>query len=112
MTINGLNATAVFAGAGLAYLATALYFQVPVPVQPLKAFAAAAIALELDATTIAAGGQEKYLEGFGPKAPGFYQVPFGDIAAVKEAITEETAAILIEPVQGEGGIRVVSNELR
>ncbi len=60
--------------------------------------------------TIAAGGQEKYLEGFGPKAPGFYQVPFGDIAAVKAAITEETAAILIEPVQGEGGIRVVSNE--
>jgi len=60
--------------------------------------------------TIAAGGQEKYLEGFGPKAPGFYQVPFGDIAAVRNAITEETAAILIEPVQGEGGIRVVSNE--
>lgn len=60
--------------------------------------------------TIAAGGQEKYLEGFGPKAPGFYQVPFGDIAAVKAAITEETAAILIEPVQGEGGIRVVSKE--
>ncbi|HUH49541.1 MAG TPA: aspartate aminotransferase family protein [Mycoplana sp.] len=60
--------------------------------------------------TIAAGGQEKYLEGFGPKAPGFYQVPFGDIAAVKAAITEETAAILIEPVQGEGGIRVASNE--
>ncbi|MBB3976244.1 acetylornithine/N-succinyldiaminopimelate aminotransferase [Rhizobium azooxidifex] len=60
--------------------------------------------------TIAAGGQEKYLEGFGPKAPGFYQVPFNDIAALKEAITEETAAILIEPVQGEGGIRVVSNE--
>lgn len=60
--------------------------------------------------TIAAGGQEKYLEGFGPKAPGFYQVPFGDIGAVREAITEETAAILIEPVQGEGGIRVVPNE--
>lgn len=60
--------------------------------------------------TIAAGGQEKYLEGFGPKSPGFYQVPFGDIAAVKSAITEETAAILIEPVQGEGGIRVVPNE--
>ena len=55
VTINGLNATAVFAGAGLAYIATALYFKVPVPVQPLKAFAAAAIALELDATTIAAG---------------------------------------------------------
>ncbi|NVP54848.1 aspartate aminotransferase family protein [Mycoplana rhizolycopersici] len=60
--------------------------------------------------TIAAGGQEKYLEGFGPKAPGFYQVPFGDIGAVRDAITEETAAILIEPVQGEGGIRVVPNE--
>jgi acetylornithine/N-succinyldiaminopimelate aminotransferase len=60
--------------------------------------------------TIAAGGQEKYLEGFGPKAPGFLQVPFGDITAVKDAITEETAAILIEPVQGEGGIRPVSKE--
>lgn len=55
--------------------------------------------------TIAAGGQAKYLEGFGPKAPGFDQVPFGDLDAVKAAITEETAAILIEPVQGEGGIR-------
>ncbi|PYE46727.1 acetylornithine/N-succinyldiaminopimelate aminotransferase [Rhizobium sp. PP-F2F-G20b] len=55
--------------------------------------------------TIAAGGQAKYLEGFGPKAPGFVQVPFGDLDAVKDAITEETAAILIEPIQGEGGIR-------
>ncbi len=60
--------------------------------------------------TIAAGGQEKYLEGFGPKAPGFYQVPFGDMTAVKNAISEETAAILIEPIQGEGGIRVVPKE--
>ena len=60
--------------------------------------------------TIAAGGQAKYLEGFGPKAPGFYQVPFGDITAVKDAITEETAGILIEPVQGEGGIRPVPKE--
>ncbi|MEO8091192.1 MAG: putative sulfate/molybdate transporter [bacterium] len=55
VAINGLNATAVFAGAGLVYIATALFFAVPVPVQPLKAFAAAAIALELDAATIAAG---------------------------------------------------------
>ena len=55
ITLNGLNATAVFAGAGLMYLATALYFRVPVPVQPLKAFAAAAIALGLDAETLAAG---------------------------------------------------------
>src|SRR4051794_29746227 len=55
ITINGLNATAVFAGVGLAYLGTALYFRVPVPVQPLKAFAAAAIALNLHASVIAAG---------------------------------------------------------
>ena len=60
--------------------------------------------------TIAAGGQEKYIEGFGPKAPGFLKVPFGDITAVKNAITEETAGILIEPVQGEGGIRPVPKE--
>jgi acetylornithine/N-succinyldiaminopimelate aminotransferase len=57
--------------------------------------------------TIAAGGQAKYLEGFGPKVDGFDQVPFADIDAVEKAITPETAAILIEPVQGEGGIREV-----
>ncbi|MBS9719264.1 aspartate aminotransferase family protein [Tianweitania sp. BSSL-BM11] len=56
--------------------------------------------------TIAAGGQAKYIEGFGPKVDGFDQVPFNDIAAVKAAITPETAAILIEPLQGEGGIRL------
>jgi acetylornithine/N-succinyldiaminopimelate aminotransferase len=55
--------------------------------------------------TIAAGGQAKYLEGFGPKVQGFDQVPFGDLAAVKAAIGPETAGILIEPIQGEGGIR-------
>ena len=60
--------------------------------------------------TIAAGGLEKYLEGFGPKAQGFDQVPFGDLDALKAAITENTAAILIEPIQGEGGIRVVPKE--
>ncbi|HEV7433632.1 MAG TPA: aspartate aminotransferase family protein [Pseudorhizobium sp.] len=60
--------------------------------------------------TIAAGGQAKYLEGFGPKVQGFDQVPFGDLEAVKAAITEATAAILLEPVQGEGGLRRVSNE--
>src|SRR6185312_10039195 len=58
--------------------------------------------------TIAAGGQKKYLEGFGPKVEGFDQVAFGDIEVVKKAIGPETAAILIEPVQGEGGIRVAS----
>lgn len=56
--------------------------------------------------TIAAGGNAKYLEGFGPQMPGFDQVPFGDLDAVKAAITPETGAILIEPVQGEGGVRV------
>lgn len=54
---------------------------------------------------IAAGGQQKYLEGFGPVTPGFDQVPFNDLDAVKAAITDETAGILLEPVQGEGGVR-------
>ena len=57
--------------------------------------------------TIAAGGQAKYLEGFGPKVEGFDQVPFGDHEAVRAAIGPETAGILIEPVQGEGGVRPV-----
>jgi acetylornithine/N-succinyldiaminopimelate aminotransferase len=60
--------------------------------------------------TIAAGGQPKYLEGFGPPMPGFDQVPFNDEDALSKAITGETAAILIEPVQGEGGIRPVPPE--
>jgi len=60
--------------------------------------------------TIAAGGQAKYLEGFGPKVEGFDQVPFVDLEAAEKAITSETAAILIEPVQGEGGIREVPNQ--
>jgi acetylornithine/N-succinyldiaminopimelate aminotransferase len=58
--------------------------------------------------TIAAGGQYKYLEGFGPKVDGFDQIPITDLAAVEAAITPETAAILIEPIQGEGGVRVVA----
>ena len=57
--------------------------------------------------TLAGGGQKKYLEGFGPVVPGFDQVPFGDFEAVKTAIGPETAAIVIEPIQGEGGVRVV-----
>ena len=55
--------------------------------------------------TIAAGGQQKYLEGFGPKVDGFDQVAFDDVAAAERLIGPETAAILLEPVQGEGGIR-------
>ncbi len=60
--------------------------------------------------TIAAGGQQKYLEGFGPKVEGFDQVPFGDHEALKAAIGPETAGILIEPVQGEGGLRPVPTQ--
>ncbi|GGA78931.1 acetylornithine aminotransferase [Brucella endophytica] len=60
--------------------------------------------------TIAAGGQAKYLEGFGPKVDGFDQVPFDDEKALKAAITPETAGFLIEPVQGEGGLRQVPEE--
>ena len=60
--------------------------------------------------TIAAGGNDKYIEGFGPKAPGFDRVPYGDCDAVESAITAETAAILVEPIQGEGGIRVPSRD--
>ena len=60
--------------------------------------------------TIAAGGQKKYMEGFAPNMPGFDQVPFGDEAALKAAIGPETAAILLEPIQGEGGIRPFAPE--
>lgn len=53
---------------------------------------------------IAAAGAEKLTKGFGPMLPGFIHVPFGDNGAVRAAIDENTAAILLEPVQGEGGI--------
>ncbi|WP_068080677.1 aspartate aminotransferase family protein [Polycladidibacter stylochi] len=54
---------------------------------------------------LAAGGQEKYLEGFGPVAGGFKQVPFGDLTALEAAIDENTAAVMLEPIQGESGIK-------
>lgn len=56
--------------------------------------------------TIAAGGSPKYLEGFGPKMDGFDQVPFGDFEAVQRAAGPDTAGVLLEPIQGEVGIRV------
>jgi acetylornithine/N-succinyldiaminopimelate aminotransferase len=56
--------------------------------------------------TLAAAGAKKYLEGFGEPLAGFDHVPFGDLAAVKKAITPETGAIIVEPIQGEGGVRV------
>src|SRR5437868_66758 len=55
--------------------------------------------------TLAATGSAKYLEGFGPPLDGFDQVPHGDLEAVKKAIGPQTAGIMIEPVQGEGGVR-------
>jgi acetylornithine/N-succinyldiaminopimelate aminotransferase len=57
--------------------------------------------------TIAAGGQAKYIEGFGPKVDGFDQIPITDLDAVEAAIGPATGAIMIEPIQGEGGVRVV-----
>ncbi|HEY1630562.1 MAG TPA: aspartate aminotransferase family protein [Rhizomicrobium sp.] len=59
---------------------------------------------------IAAGGQEKYLEGFGPKVQGFDQVPFGNLKVLEEAIGPQTAALMIEPIQGEGGLRPAEAE--
>ncbi len=56
---------------------------------------------------IAAAGSEKMTKGFGPLLPGFVHLTFGDLDGVTNAITEKTAAIMIEPVQGEGGIRPV-----
>src|SRR5438034_483734 len=60
--------------------------------------------------TLAAGGQKKYLDGFGPVVEGFDQMPFGDLEATKAAVGEATGAILIEPIMGEGGVRVVPPE--
>jgi acetylornithine/N-succinyldiaminopimelate aminotransferase len=58
--------------------------------------------------TIAAGANPKHLEGFGPPVDGFDNVPFGDLEAVKRALGPQTAGIMIEPIQGEGGVRVAS----
>ena len=60
---------------------------------------------------IAAGGQPKLTQGYEPIVPGFDNVPFGDLDALRAAIGPETAAILLEPIQGEGGIRVFPNEM-
>ncbi len=56
---------------------------------------------------IAASGAEKMVKGFGPLMPGFKTLPWGDHNALRAAITENTCAVLVEPVQGEGGIRVL-----
>jgi acetylornithine/N-succinyldiaminopimelate aminotransferase len=54
--------------------------------------------------TLSATGQEKYHEGFQPLVPGFKLVPYDDIAAIERAIDPNTAAIMVEPIQGEGGV--------
>ncbi len=58
--------------------------------------------------TIAAGGQEKHLAGFGPEVDGFDHVAYDNLNELRAAITGETAAVLVEPVQGEGGLRAAS----
>lgn len=61
--------------------------------------------------TIAAAGQAKLLDGFGPPVEGFDHVPFADLDAVRNAIGPETAGILLEPIQGEGGVRAFAPEM-
>jgi acetylornithine/N-succinyldiaminopimelate aminotransferase len=59
---------------------------------------------------ISATGQEKVKEGFAPLLPGFAHLPFNDLTSVENAVTDETVAVLVEPVQGEGGIYPASRE--
>jgi acetylornithine/N-succinyldiaminopimelate aminotransferase len=54
---------------------------------------------------LAATGNDKYLAGFGPKVDGFDQIPFGNMNALRDAIGPTTAGVMIEPIQGEGGVR-------
>jgi len=56
-----------------------------------------------------AGGNPAYLEGFGPRLPGYVNLPFGDMDALKAAVGPTTAAVMLEPVQGEGGARAFSD---
>jgi len=55
---------------------------------------------------LTATAQEKFHKGFEPLVPGFHYVPFNDIRALKKAVTERTCAILLEPIQGEGGVKL------
>jgi acetylornithine/N-succinyldiaminopimelate aminotransferase len=61
-------------------------------------------------TTITATGQPKYQKGFGPLTPGFKHVDYNNVEAVENAISPQTAAVLVEPIQGEGGVIIPSEE--
>ncbi len=58
---------------------------------------------------IAAAGSEKMVKGYGPLMPGFRQLPWGDMDALKAAISDKTCAVMVEPIQGEGGIRPMAD---
>jgi len=57
-------------------------------------------------TIVSASSEAQYREGFGPFTPGFTMIPFGDVAALERAITPDTCAFVVEPIQGEAGIRI------
>jgi len=59
---------------------------------------------------LSATGQKKYHEGFGPLVPGFIYVPYNDVSALESAIDEETCAVILEPIQGEGGVNPADKE--
>ncbi|GAF93133.1 unnamed protein product, partial [marine sediment metagenome] len=61
-------------------------------------------------TTLKATGQTKYQHGFGPFTPGFRYAPFNDLKSVRSSISDETCAIMMEPVQGEGGLNVACQD--
>lgn len=59
--------------------------------------------------TVSVGGQPKYSEGFGPELQGITHLPFNDIAALESAVSDSTCAIIMEPIQGEGGVRMADS---
>lgn len=61
-------------------------------------------------TALSATGQAKHQQGFEPLMPGFVHVPFNDLEAVRRAVTPRTVAVLVEPIQGEGGVHVATDE--
>ena len=61
--------------------------------------------------TLTATGQEKVQKGFAPLLPGFSYVPFNDLSAIEQAISEKTAAVMLEPIQAEGGVYVAEQAI-